>query len=219
MSCFFPLLARSLPLPCTCPRKLAHSPSLKHLNSSHFKAEPQLLRSPLHRGLDNISITRGTFNELHLPRAPAFASRAAHKGCPIFSVGGERGAWHGALPWQRGDSRGVPPSSQRVRSAPGTPVSHGQYVADQQRRERVRQGAASRRSIPRFCLLPAAGRGEGELQAPPSPPAAPSPPALPRQEESKTHPTLCVEKRPEKVTFSLCLLLHHHPAVGCFEST
>lgn len=58
-------------------------------------------------------------------------------------------------------------------------------------------------SIPGFCLLPAAGRGEAKLRAPPSPPAAPSPPALPRQEESKPH-QICLLKSVQKKLPSHC---------------
>lgn len=38
----------------------------------------QLFSSPLYNRLDNISITRGKFNELNLSRVSAFASRAAN---------------------------------------------------------------------------------------------------------------------------------------------
>lgn len=71
----------------------------------------------------------------------------------------------------------------------------------------VRQGAASGRSIPRFCVLPALGTGEQScrhLPAPSAPAGAAPNPANP-----------AVEKLPGKVIFSLCPLLHHHhPAAG-----
>lgn len=90
----------ALPLTCTCTRSLAHSPSLKHLNSSHFKARRQLFSTPLYSGLDNISITRGKFNELNLSRVSALARRAAS----AMPAGGQPGlgsagtAGHPSLP-------------------------------------------------------------------------------------------------------------------------
>lgn len=180
---------RCLPLSCTCTRKLTHSPSLKQLNSSHFKTMRRLFSRPLYNGLDNISITCGKFNELNLSRVSAFASRAANA-IALFFRGwiapclAEGSGFGSSRPGPSvGTAEASLPPSQLANSALETRMSQRQYVADRQRRERVRQGVGSWEH--HFCLLPSAGRGEGKLQAPPKLPTAPSTPVLPQQENSK----------------------------------
>ena len=169
----------SFPLSCTCTCKLTHSPSLKHLNSSHFKTVQQLFSRPLYNGLDNISITCGKFNELNLSRVSAFASRAANT-IALFFRGwialclAEGSGFGSSCP---GPSVGTVEASllpsQLANSALETRMSQRQYVADRQRKGVCAPGSWESQEH-RCCLLPSAGRGEGKLQAPPKLPAAPA---------------------------------------------
>lgn len=90
-----------------------------------------------------------------------------------------------------GTSRGVPCLLPRA----FTRLPERRRVTDNM----LQISSAGSRSIPGFCLLPAAGRGAAELLAPPSPPAGPSPPALPWQEESKTQQIWLLNSFQEKL--------------------
>lgn len=166
-----------LSLACTCARSFslalgrANSPSLKHLNSSPFKTPPQLFSRPLYNGLDNISITRGKFNEFTLSRVSPFASRAAAAIALFF------GRWVAPCLAEGpglGSSRPGPGVGGAEASLPLAACERRSWKADDSEAICCRSAA---RGAPapgswesrerRFCLLPSAGRGEGKLPAPP----------------------------------------------------
>lgn len=149
----------------------ANSPSLKRLNSSPFKTPPQLFSRPLYKGLDNISITRGKFNEFNLSRVSAFASRAAAAIALFF------GRWVAPCLAERpglGSSCPGPSVGGAEASLPLAACEHRSGKADDSEAICCRSAA---RGAPapgswesrerRFCLLPSTGRGEGKLPAPP----------------------------------------------------
>ena len=142
----------------------ANSPSLKHLNSSRFKTLQRLFSRPLYKGLGNISITCGKLNELNLSRVSVLASRAAKAIALVFRRWtvpclAERSGFGSSRP---GPSVGTAEASLPPSLPPSLPGSllaplfsdageSEQYVADQQRGERVCQGAGSRRSVAFVC--------------------------------------------------------------------
>lgn len=122
----------------------------------------QLFSRSLYNRLDNISITRGKFNELNLSRVSAFASRAANTVALFFrgwrALCLAEGSGFGSS--RPGPSVGTTevslPPWQLDNSALETQMSQRQYVADQQRRERVHQGAGRHGSVA-FVFCPQQG--------------------------------------------------------------